>query len=415
MLEVAASFLLTIVILFKLDWFLFWIPFLSLTGRWLLMLDIIPLEYQSLCSYAEFFTIIWMTIKYSREKLDNTAVWILLVGLTSIFSLFHAGTHFFYSLFFTSIFIAGPWIYLFFLNNMKEIQDSYLVDWTVLLWTVFGFLNKIYFGAMAGASPIFQRAGGYFGSNRLAGILILLLPLVRRKWIFFLAIALMLTQFSKGILGVLLFYAIVWLITVDRKMIKIAIPALLIGLLFFGQIMSIELSSGTGTISIMDNMIGRFTKADEDNFLRSLIMRVLIDERFDLYRLGIERAHDTVYMGVGLGGSMWEFEKYYHDVYSNFHNLFLTSLVEGGLVFFIAVTVFIIYVTVRAFQVSKPAFVGLLSWIFYGLFSGQLYDVSRAPTCAEYYYLLFVTAFVSFAYANETQNSGAELISVRKQ
>ena len=410
-LEILISIVFSGYVLYRKDLFLLWIPFLSLTGRWLLVMDILPREYSSMCSYVEILMIILILIDSFKdnEKFDLTAIYIFLIGISSAFSLIQSNGHFYFSLFFVFCFFSGPWIYLFLLKQIKKNNLLITVDLIVLIWTCLGYINKIIFGYLSGESAIFQRVGGYFGSNRLANILILLLPLVKRKWIIYLASILLLSQFSKGIYGALILYLILWIIIINRKILRMLIPIAVICAIFLPQILNITFTSNSKPMTLKKNLIGRMTKADEDSLWQSLYMRIMIDERFDIWKFGLERGKESSFTGIGLGGSLWEFQKHTKEIYSNFHNIYLTLLVEGGIVHMITFIIFLFYILLRSFLVNSYAFIGLFTWSFYGLYNGQLFDVSRAPTCADYYYLLLVAAIVSYSYEKSLQTKNKKM------
>lgn len=388
------SLSLSLFFIYRKDHFLLWVPFFALTGRWLLTLEIIPREYTAICSYTEIILVGLISIQYSRKKLDITAILLLFLGISSVFSLFLSSEHFLFSLFFSICFICSPWIYLFFKDLLLKTNTDILINRIVLIWISLGFLNKIVFGYLNGGAALFQRAGGYFGSNRLAGVIFLLLPLVKNKWITYSAILLLFSQFSKGIIYTLVIYLFFWTYYINRKAFKIVCITFLSLIVFGSNIANIGFQSDGKTVTVKENLVGRFTKGDEQSLIRSLIERVLIDERFVIWNLGIERAKDAYFNGIGLGGSLWEFKKYYTETYGNFHSVYITSLVEGGLVFSLLLLALLIHLWWYAYKSNRRAFIGLIIWSIYAVFSGQLYDVSRAPTCADYFYLLFVAAIV---------------------
>jgi O-antigen ligase len=135
------------------------------------------------------------------------------------------------------------------------------------------------------------------------------------------------------------------------------------------------------------------------------------NDRWEIYRSAMEMAKKTSFVGVGLGGFVWGLsdELGQQPNYSNAHNLYLTSLAEGGILFAVALVAFLAFLTVWSFHVYRAAFCALVAWIFYGLFSGEIYESANLATAGDYYCLLFVAAFLMYK-SRQTQNFVGECL-----
>jgi hypothetical protein len=71
-------------------------------------------------------------------------------------------------------------------------------------------------------------------------------------------------------------------------------------------------------------------------------------------------------------------------------------LAEGGVLFTLALVAFLGFLTVWAFYVCRPAFCTLVAWMFYGLFSGEIYEAANVATAGDYYCLLFVAGVLMY-------------------
>ncbi len=137
------------------------------------------------------------------------------------------------------------------------------------------------------------------------------------------------------------------------------------------------------------------------------------NERWEIYDSAMEMAKKTSFVGVGLGGFVWGLsdELGQQPNFSNAHNLYLTSLAEGGILFALALIAFLCFLTGWSFYVYRPAFCALAAWIFYGLFSGEIYESANVATAGDYYCLLFVAAFLMYKARQREQVAATFLLA----
>ncbi len=379
-------------------WFLFWVPLLPYSGIWLYSPDN-PREYMFISSYIELTLALIFLYKFFTSKMDNISVLLFMIVLISFPALYNAFyyNHVFISFFLFFCLLSGAGFYLFFLDNMKEIEASRLVDFAVLLWLALGIFIKIYIGARLNQPWFIQRGGGILGSNHIAGVLFILLPLVRSRWIVLVSIIFLALQFSRGIYLALIVYFIVWVSIVNpRQGIRWIASVSVFGVLFYLLLGDITFHSEYGLVTVGDFIFSRFKViqgVSMENFLNAL----MADSRWDLIDMAIMAGKQVMLTGIGFGGFLWGLERFGDPLlYTNAHNMYMTLLVEGGFAFAIGFTAFIIYILIISFRTSKEIFTGLVTWSFYGFYAGEIYEVGGMVTAGDYYILLFVIAFIVY-------------------
>lgn len=395
--KIVVSFLLGFLILVYYKKFLFWIPFLPYSGIWAYSQDN-PEHYMFVNSYIEFLLVTFFMIWWFRERKERMSIGLFFMIMLAIPSFLNSKDHIFLSLFLFICLSGGAGVYSFFLKNMKSTISSGLIDKTVLIWIILGILIKFYITGRMGESVILQRGGGILGSNHVAGILFLLLPLVQSQLLALTGIVFLMIQFSRGIYIALAVYTLAWMFLVSARQAVKWLLVICLTMGFFSLISSAELVGEKGqVITFSEFLILRFRTADPG--LPQVIERWKRDIRFNLQKDALTIAQEVEYTGIGFGGFRWSLRSlgYPNEVlFSHPHNMFLTTLVEGGLIFALAFAGFVIYLLVLAYNVSKPAFVGLLTWTFYGLLGGEIYEVGGFATAGDYYYLMFVVAFLVY-------------------
>src|SRR3990170_5951565 len=91
------------------------------------------------------------------------------------------------------------------------------------------------------------------------------------------------------------------------------------------------------------------------------------NERFEIYQEAFQMIKNTNFLGLGLGGFAWgESDMGRKRQYSNAHNIYLTILAEGGVLFFVAFMVLFCYFCYLANIYDKKALLSLLIFAFYG-------------------------------------------------
>ena len=124
--------------------------------------------------------------------------------------------------------------------------------------------------------------------------------------------------------------------------------------------------------------------------------RTIGDSRWQVYSQALRLLKKTAFQGIGLGGFFWGQTLIGEAAeFSNAHNLYLTVLCEGGVPFFLAVLYLFLKMTSLAWVYSRRALLSLWIFLFYGFFSGQLYEASGLVTACDYHYLLFIYAYLN--------------------
>ena len=379
-------------------WLLFWIPFLPYSGIWLYAPDN-PREYIFISSYIELILALLFLRRFFISKMDHISVGLFVITLFSLPSLYNAFhyQHFSLSLFLLICLLGGAGVYTCFLDHMKEILASHWVDVAVVIWLILGIFIKIYLGARLNQPWFIQRGGGILGSNHVAGVLFLLLPLVKSRWIILLTLLFLVLQFSRGIYLALFIYVAVWITMVNprqglRWLIFTGIAAVVVFLL----IADISFQSEYGLVTIKDFILSRF-KIIQKVSVKFLLEGLMSDSRWDIINSAFIIGRQAFFTGIGFGGFMWGLERLGEPLlYTNAHNMYVTLLVEGGFAFAFGIYGLLIYLLIVAFRTSKKIFAGFLTWIFYGFYAAEIYETGGMVTAGDYYILLFVIAAIFY-------------------
>ena len=387
--------------------FVLWIIFLPYSGIWAYHLNDpwspgYNKELMFLSSYFElmmvsYFMWCWLLIK----RKDKISLWLAVMPLTAIPSLINSQGHFYLSIFLLYCMFCGAGVYRFFWDNIEYVESKRLVDITVLTLLVLGIGIKVYIGLRLGQSFINQRGGGILGSNTIAINLFLLLPLVKNRWLSLFTVCFLLVQFSKGIYIGLISYAILWMVFVNKR-IGMTILILMVcfgyGMSYLGE--SVEINAGGKTYSLKYFIMSRLRLQGDYSIISissDLRNAIVNSDRVKLWRTGEELAKATFLLGSGPGSTHWELSNIqFPYTYSNMHNMFLTCLIECGLIFTISLACFIIYLLINAFFINRRIFVGLIVWTFYQMYTGNIYETGGFATAGGYYFLLFVVAHLFY-------------------
>jgi len=403
MLDIVLSQLMGLVTVFYHRWLILLLPFLPLMGRWMNIRfeDTWPKETTFVYAYFEILLLASLIVRFLLEnsKIDKYFVALIILALASVPSLLNAEDHLFFSMFFTFCMFGGASIYIYFKNTMQQILDSSWIDYSIVIWIALGMLVKFHNAAAAGESFLIQRGGAAYGSNHLIGILLLMLPFIRRKWVLACVVLFISINFSRGAYAAMLLYAFGWMLLVNTKqslkIIALAAPiVVIIALNLSAIIASIQ---GNNDIDLQNWLLLRFTKGIDASFAEATLQAVVLDKRLEFWASTNDLLNMTFYMGSGLGSTWWGMKALGSDYLpSNMHNLYLTNLVEGGLIFALWYVMLILVFLRKAYRSDRMVFVGLFTWAVYGFFSGELYEATRVPTAVDYYYLMFVLAYIVY-------------------
>jgi len=377
-----------------LRWLPVWIPFLPVAGTWVMELGI-EREFYFLQSYLEFGVILALLAWWSARGKSRTSLRLFGLPLLALPAMVLARDHFWHSAFLMFLLVGGGAVYQYFYEGMDYAIRRRVITWAALTWTSLGCMIKLYDAFLLGGIILYQRGGSIWGSNHVGGILFLLLPLVRSKWVSALALVYLLLNFSRGIYVGLIVYAVAWILWVDpRRAIRI------IGTIAAAILMLLLLLPSGMTKPIADFAVERIAYQSfdmRDVTVASILDRALSDKRLEIFDAALVVAKRSHWVGVGPGGFYWALEEAGIPMgYSNAHNLYLTALAEGGILYTLAFVLLLASLLMRAYRVDRRVFAGLVSWCVYGLFSGQLYEATRFVTAGDYYCLLLVFAYVAW-------------------
>jgi len=385
---------LDVIMLLSYRWFLFWIPMITVAGLWVPVAYDLTRETRYLQTYMEMVLVAFFFFKWVRERKDKTSAGLFGFGLLAFPALLNAEGHFAFTLWISLLILGGVGVYHFFLENMEWILARDVVDWTTLTWSVAGLWTKAYYARQLDQPWMYQRGGGIWASNHVGGILLLLLPLVKKPWISAIAIVFLLSNFSLGIYICLTITLLGWMAIgrIGKGSWGILVTACIAGALFIGIIPNNELA-----VSYLQERSGMHY-AQTDSLTKGLTARFTTDTRWEIQQAAITMAEQSNLVGVGLGGFVWHLEQAgYPPVYSNAHNIYLTLLDEGGVLFLLAFLGLLCYSLNLARKTNKTVFVSLLSWAVYGFWSGEIYEAASIATAGDYYNFLLILAFLGYS------------------
>jgi len=398
-LRIAVSVLLSAgILLTPRWWFLFWIPLLPYAGIWIYAPDN-PRAYMFVSSYIELSLAFLFLYRFFTSQKDDMAIWLFAMvslSLPSLYNAYYHG-HFLLSLFLFLCLLSGSGLYLLYRDHMHLIDRFYLVDLSVLLWLALGIFIKFYIGARLNQPWFIQRGGGVLGSNHVAGILFLLLPFVRARLVALIAILFLIIQLSRGIYLALFVYITLWAFFINPKQAFRWMAAIAItGTAGFFLLEHLSFTSEYGLVTVKDYFVSRL-KMFYGFDLQAILTGLLSDSRWDITDTAWIVGRQVSMTGIGFGGFLWGLARLGDPLlYSNAHNMFVTLLVEGGLAFTVGFAGFLVYLLIHSFRISKKIFIGLATWVFYGLYSGEIYEVGGMVTAGDYFVFLFLVAAVCY-------------------
>jgi O-antigen ligase len=216
--------------------------------------------------------------------------------------------------------------------------------------------------------------------NSVGAIFLLFMPFITDWRVYILVVFSILISFSRGLIFIWVVQEILLILMRKRNR---------------NQIVSFVIMVSSVTLLIINTQfLFEFFKKRFFNTssvgIENAISTVMLDERSILRELAYEAWQTSQIFGLGIGG----FSNYiqqigYHSNYSNAHNLFLTLLVELG-VFGLAIFIFIlISMLVKSKNIQFT--IAILSWLFYGLYSAELYSTGL-------YYSFFIMYFLFYIY-----------------
>ncbi|HJQ10174.1 MAG TPA: hypothetical protein VJ840_04015 [Gemmatimonadaceae bacterium] len=331
---------------------------------------------------------------FVRPK-DGLSIFLLLFPLLAVPALFNAGNLPF-SATLTLCVVAGAGFYGYWRDNMPQQLQRRIPQIAFGVWLTLAFGIKFLEAAILHQPWWIQRSGGIWAANHSAGILILLLPFVRSRFAIVGTVLFVLTSNSRGVYFVALLIALGYVGIGYWKRVLAGLTVTVAAAAIF--LMSLDPVVRAPIVGFLTERFFVQGGSIDQGATRVLSERLAGDERWDIQTDATKIASITNYEGVGLGGFQFALGHLGRPAdFSNAHNLYLTSLAEGGIFFTIALAVLLIYAFGLAVN-HKPTFaISLAAWCIYGFFSGELWEAAGMGTTGDYLTLVFVIAYLSWA------------------
>jgi hypothetical protein len=393
-------------LIFRTDLFLLLLPFFNMVGKWYVFIYLF--EKQSyIYDFFEVFTVIAILV---TTKYRDRIFWFLLIfpqaALLSLLNTSDAN-HLAISMYYLILLTCGAGIYSLYRTTMVKINGSETLNHVVLVWTVLGLVYKVLSASFADQSFLVSRTGGLWASNHQASIVLIFLPFVTKGWIALTSIVLLLMHLSRGVYAALALMGMLYYFLVRKKrFLRNVILSALVSVVMVAAGMQLFPS----TVDILRNYIvvrllfggaGGSSVELADNAYTSgvtgggVVNALLKDDRFVLAGKALEITKRTNYLGIGLGGfSQGLAMVNFPPDYSNAHNMYLTLLAEGGALFLCLFIGLVLWMLLNAYMLDKRVFISVAVFAFYGLFSGQLYEAGFEKSAMDYYYFLFLLAYI---------------------
>jgi len=407
MIRLFVSFLILAACIGFIEFFPVFIPHLQYAGFFLMEAGVLDYSTSFLITYAELVILIIFLFKSKMKINDRYSFLLLIMPLVSAPALLNSyfNGNFFASLYLFTMLCLIPFYYQFLLRGMGYFIEINLVDYMVISLLIAGVFTKLYQGYVHGPilAPsmdpllygLISRGGGMNASNHIGGIILVLLPLITGKRVFYLAVFFLILSFSRGVyfvLGIYLFYLVIKYI-VELFKYKVIPRRHLGNLILYVSVLAIILElMPSGHI---DELARNFSNRISAFFV------VGQNERFNIFQNALEMFIQSNYIGVGPANFYYAYDKIpselYENKFSNAHNLYLTILVENGIIFLLMFLYLSLTVMKKAYKYDKKAFISLFIFMFYGLFSGQLYETGMGKVSLyDYYYYVFLIAYVRY-------------------
>ena len=400
-------------------YFLLLIPFLGYAS-YIFMKEGRPPEMNFIICYAELLILSIFALQEGLHFKDKPSLYLFFFPFLSLPSLLCAQGNLYQSIFIIGLLSLSAFLYCFYLKNMEWLLNKNIFNLIVLVWVVFGISAKVYGGIMLGRTfplstwtyIVLTRSGGLGGSNHAGGIILFFLPFVKDYRILSLTTFFLLSTFSRGIYAPLV---IIWIILLFRifkvrftkkKLLEVSLlirkrnellKALFLICIIFCLIW--HFIPQTYKAEFSKEAFQRILGAESwgSTISEKIKNRTLKDDRWDIWGQSLRIFKKTSYQGIGLGGFAWGQELIGATYkYSNAHNMYLTLLCEGGIFFFLGFMGLLFYMFRLAFRYSYSALISLAIFAFYGLYSGEIYEVSRMASACDYYYLIFLLAYLTY-------------------
>lgn len=311
-------------------------------------------------------------------------------------------------------FAVGMTLSLGYLNYYREdlARGVPVADQMLLVFTALAWFYKFAYGYQLGLSPLMVRGGGVYASNQYISIAICLLPFVRSRWLLLVVIGTIMLQFSRGGFVALALTFFLARMRKDKANGALAISNLVSaralaygGLSVAAGVLLLALIAPDGFKFLLIRLVGGgafglnlevadvFSRLPLTDLLQVAMQSAESDDRGLIWATAFRIASDNHLVGVGAGNFVVAASTLNAELlYSNAHNLYLTLLSELGLASLLLFVLMLAVYAVKAFRHSAAGFVALVTFIVYGMFSGQIYETSSEVSISQFIVLLFIFA-----------------------
>lgn len=380
-------------------------PLFAFSGRWLTSLTHIPNSV--FFSYSEIIISLIIYKNYKKRDPNTKLLFIFsclsLLPIMNIKDIQGLSTHLFY----VFLLYSGIGYYTLFKEKMDNILQNDFFDKIALIWTILGLLYKILSAYEVNTWFLLSRAGSsLWASNHQAMIILLFLPFIKRKWIAIISVLFIMLHFSRGVYISLLLYLFLYFIFISPvKAIKIirysSIIIILAFLIFkyqFNEVYSFaEDALYSRIVSGGTNIDAPVTASNYTLSFNDIAEGFGNDDRNNIFNDALEISERTNYLGIGLGRFIDGLSLIVSPrKYSNAHNLYMTLLSEGGIIFLLFFICLMIVFLKKANRLDTKVFISLIIFVFYGFFSGQIYESSGERSVTDYFYLIFLFAYLNY-------------------
>lgn len=382
-------------------------PLFAFSGRWLASFTEIPNSVYF--GYIEF--VLSLIIFYKYRNISRSKYLIFIFPFLSISSLLYINNNERYVIFFFYFFllISANGYYALFSRNMGKLIKTAIIDKILIVWMILGIYFRISVANQFNMTFLEARGGSsLWTTNHISMIILLFLPLVKNKYVLYSSIFFLCIQFSRGAYFTLLLMLLLYFILgYSRKVIKTSIVSLtlVVGFFFFAKILSPQFID-RGVLLLRERLTRElnfsYTSKPLNAITYSSIKRgIEIDEREEIRKAAWEISKLTNYNGIGLGNFIDGLQRInYPSKVSNAHNLYLTLLSEGGLLFILIFLFIMLKLLILSYQYDWRVLISLICFLFYGFFNGQIYEESAFRSCIDYFYLIFIWAYLMYRRRN---------------
>lgn len=371
-----------------------------------------PPEINFIICYAELIILGLFALQEKQHIKSKISLYLFLFPFLSFPSLLFARAfgNFYQSIFLMMLLSLSAFLYQFYLKNMDLFIRKNIFNFIILIWIGSGILTKIYEGVKwgsvlapymsSGLYGVLSRGGGIGASNHVGGIILFFLPFIKDYRILLLANLFLFFTFSRGVYFVLLLF---WLIKLFPfiKIKKTILKSFLgLGIVFF---LTWRFLPEDYKIEISNWVILRIVGSEYAglSFLERGYTRFSEESRLEIYKQAFIIFKETMGQGIGLGGFYWGQKLIGEEpMFSNAHNLYLTLLCEGGVFFLLGFIWLLFYMFNLAYKYSKDVLLALFLFTIYGFFSGEIYEASGLASACDYYYLIFLLAYLQYVKNN---------------